>query len=158
MKTNEQYPLFSNGTEFMLWQSRNCEQCVKAVFYNTKKDYFPKYKCAIQRDIESASIGDGCGNRRVYEATHSVECPYKRTSKPNSMVAHNSESFNPNEIESLYRQYEDAKEFAEQHTFLLLLLFDKTIQEEYSDLQQNFTKEKASLFVKNVKWMLKQIA
>lgn len=77
----KKYPLFSNGTEFMLWQARNCEQCVKAVFYNEKKDYYPKYRCAIQRHIEEACIGDGCGNKRDYEATHSCDCPHKCTER-----------------------------------------------------------------------------
>ena len=78
---NKGFPLFSNGTEFMLWQTRNCEKCVKAVFYNEKKDYYPKYRCAIQRDIEEAFITDGCGNKRCYDATHQRDCPYRRTEK-----------------------------------------------------------------------------
>lgn len=75
----KKYPLFSNGTEFMLWQSRNCEQCVKAVFYNEKKDFYPKYRCAIQKHIEEAAITDGCGTKRVYNATHLHYCPHKIT-------------------------------------------------------------------------------
>lgn len=77
----KKYPLFSNGTEFMLWQGRNCEQCVKAVFYNEKKDFYPKYRCAIQRDIEEACIGDGTGRQRVWEATHAGFCPYLKTER-----------------------------------------------------------------------------
>jgi hypothetical protein len=75
-KDNELY-LFSNGTEFMVWLSRNCDKCVKAVFYDEKKDYYPKYRCAVQKHIEEAAITDGCGNKRDYEATHSLDCPYK---------------------------------------------------------------------------------
>ena len=77
----KRYPLFSNGTEFMLWQSRNGERCVKAVFYDEKKDKYPKYRCAIQEHIEEAAITDGCGNKRDYEATHSRECPYRKTER-----------------------------------------------------------------------------
>ena len=77
----EKYQLFSNGTEFMQWQLRNCEQCVKAVFYNEKKDFYPKYKCKIQEHIEMAAIGDGTGNKRDYDATHSCDCPHKRTKR-----------------------------------------------------------------------------
>lgn len=77
----ERFQLFPNGTEFMAWQSRNCEQCVKAVFYNVKKDYSPKYSCKIQEHIEMAAIGDGMGNKRDYEATHSYDCPHKRTER-----------------------------------------------------------------------------
>lgn len=74
----QRFQLFSNGTEFMAWQARNCEQCVKAVFYNEKKDYFPKYRCKIQEHIDEAAIGDGTGNKRDYDATHSYDCPHKR--------------------------------------------------------------------------------
>lgn len=77
----ERYPLFSNGTEFMIWQSRNCEQCVKAVFYNEKTDTYPKYRCAVQRHIEEAYVSDGCGNKRDYDVCRSVECPYKKTER-----------------------------------------------------------------------------
>lgn len=78
---SDKYPLFSNGTEFMLWQSRNCEQCVKAVFYNERKDHYPKYRCAIQKHIEEAAITDGMGNKRDYDATHATTCPYKQTER-----------------------------------------------------------------------------
>ena len=75
-KDNELY-LFSNGTEYMIWMSHNCEKCVKAVFYDEKKDYYPKYRCAVQKHIEKAAVTDGRGNKRDYEATHSCDCPYK---------------------------------------------------------------------------------
>ena len=77
----ERYPLFSNGTEFMLWQTRNCEQCVKAVWYNEKKNLFPKYRCMVQKHIEEACVGDGMGTKRDYDATHSRDCPYKCTER-----------------------------------------------------------------------------
>jgi hypothetical protein len=44
----KEYILFSNGTEFMEWQSRNCEKCVKAVFYNEKKEYYKKHPEDLQ--------------------------------------------------------------------------------------------------------------
>ena len=72
----ERYTLFSNGTEYMDWGSRNCDRCVKAVFYDEKKDYMPKYRCAIQEHIDAALVDDGCGNKRDYEATHSKVCPH----------------------------------------------------------------------------------
>lgn len=80
-KDKEQYMLFSNGTEFMIWQARNCEKCVKAVFYNQKTDTHPKYRCAVQKHIEEACIGDGRGNKRTHDACRSSECPYKRTER-----------------------------------------------------------------------------
>lgn len=77
----DKYPLFSNGTEFDFWTSRNCEKCAKGVFYNEKKDYFPKWRCAIQREIDEACITDGMGSKRAYEATHDSRCPYWKDKK-----------------------------------------------------------------------------
>ena len=77
----DKYPLFSNGTEFMWWQDRNCCNCVKAVWYNEKKDIFPKYRCMVQKHIEEAAITDGTGNLRDSNATHSRDCPYKCTER-----------------------------------------------------------------------------
>lgn len=77
----KKYYLFSNGTEFMIWHNRNCCQCVKAVFYNEERNYQPKYRCKIQEHIEFASINDGTGNKRDYEATHSIDCPHKLTER-----------------------------------------------------------------------------
>lgn len=72
----DKYPLFSNGTEFMLWTADNCEKCAKGVFYNEKKDYFPKWRCAIQREIDEACITDGMGSKRVRDAVDIGRCPY----------------------------------------------------------------------------------
>jgi len=81
MKNQKRFPLFSNGTEFMLWTLRNCDRCIKAVFYNEKKNTCPKYKCRIQEHIEIACIGDGMGNERDYKATHSYICPHIKTER-----------------------------------------------------------------------------
>ena len=79
--TDKLYVLFSNGTEFGMWQERNCERCVKAVFYNEKTDTYPKYRCAVQRNIEQAAIGDGRSDKRTYLACHLPECPYIKTER-----------------------------------------------------------------------------
>lgn len=76
------YTLFSNGTEFELWTEHNCDKCVKASHYNEKTDTYPKYRCAIQKHIDMAFIGDGKGSKRDYEACRSYDCPYKRTEWP----------------------------------------------------------------------------
>ena len=81
MKNQKRFPLFSNGTEFMLWQGRNCDRCIKAVFYNEKKNTCPNYKCRIQEHIEIACIEDGMGNARDYKATHSYICPHIKTER-----------------------------------------------------------------------------
>ena len=80
----ERKQLFSNGTEFMAWQAENCERCVKAVFYNRKKNTFPQYRCAIQRDIEIAAVTDGCGNERAFNAANNRVCPYIQTERKKS--------------------------------------------------------------------------
>ena len=72
----KRYYLFSNGTEFMTWQEINCCQCAKAVFYDDIKDKYPKYRCAIQRDIEEACITDGMGSKRVHAAVRAAQCPF----------------------------------------------------------------------------------
>lgn len=77
----KRYPLFSNGTEFMLWQSRNCDRCVKAVWFDIENNRMPKYRCAIQDHIELAAVTDGMGNKRDYDATHSRDCPYRKTER-----------------------------------------------------------------------------
>ena len=78
---DKKYTLFSNGTEFMIWQNRNCARCAKVVCYNKKKDYYPKYRCAIQKHIEEAAIMDGCGNKRDFEATRHRDCPHFTTER-----------------------------------------------------------------------------
>lgn len=77
----ERHQLFSNGTEFMLWQARNCEKCVKAVWFNEEKRFLPKYRCMVQKHIEEAAVTDGMGSKRDYDATHSYWCPYKSTER-----------------------------------------------------------------------------
>lgn len=79
----KRYTLFSNGTEFMMWQSRNCERCVKAVWYNEKTNTFPQYRCAIQREIDLAAATDGCGSLRTYNAIRGEHdyCPHLQTER-----------------------------------------------------------------------------
>lgn len=73
---SKRYTLFSNGTECMDWQSLNCEKCKKGVFYNEKRGTFPKYRCSIQREIEFASVTDGTGTKRAFDATREAKCKY----------------------------------------------------------------------------------
>ena len=87
----ERYPLFSNGTEFMWWQSRNCEQCVKAVWYNEKRDFYPKYRCMVQKHIEEAAASDGMGNKRDYKCTSKRDCPYKCTERKRRVKKDNNQ-------------------------------------------------------------------
>ena len=79
--TTARHTLFSNATEFMFWQERNCERCVKAVWYNPKRDSYPTYRCAVQRHIELAAVTDGKGSKRDYEAVSAPQCPYLQTKR-----------------------------------------------------------------------------
>jgi hypothetical protein len=80
----DKYPLFSNGTEFMLWNADNCYLCAKASNYNEKTDTYTKYRCAIQRDIDIAYINDGMGSKRVHDAVSLARCPYFKDKKNRS--------------------------------------------------------------------------
>ena len=75
------YRLFSNGTEYMSWIERNCDRCVKSVFPNEKTDKLPKYRCAVQRNIDMALFKDGCGDRHTYDAVKCSVCPYLQTER-----------------------------------------------------------------------------
>ena len=79
--SKERFYLFSNGTEFMRWQARNCDRCIKAVHVSPDTWKFHNYRCAIQNHIELAAVTDGMGNKRDYEATHSYTCPHLQTER-----------------------------------------------------------------------------
>lgn len=78
MKTTDK-PLFSNGTEFMLWTSNNCDKCVKQSTYNEKKDTYSSFRCSIDRDIQLQQAGLNEVNLRSYETTKLKDCPYLQT-------------------------------------------------------------------------------
>jgi hypothetical protein len=56
---------FSNGTEFMVWNEHNCDRCVKASHYNEKTEDYTKYRCAIQRDIDTRAYCNEPINERT---------------------------------------------------------------------------------------------
>lgn len=75
---------FSNGTEFMLWNEHNCDRCVKASHYNEKKDEYTKYRCAIQRDIDTRAYSNEPISERTITICDNftlwgVSCPYLHT-------------------------------------------------------------------------------
>lgn len=75
MKTTNKL-CFSNGTEMMYWQEKNCCQCAKATWYNEKLKKFPNYRCAVQRDIEAQAAGVPDINIRSYDAANKSACPF----------------------------------------------------------------------------------
>lgn len=60
--------------------------------------------------------------------------------------------------EKRYKEYQEAKERAEQHMFPVILMFDGMIDNQYNDLKNNYTKEHEELFIKNVDFVLKKIS
>ena len=60
--------------------------------------------------------------------------------------------------EKKYKEYQEAKERAEQHMFPFILMFDGMIDNQYNDLKNNYVKEYEELFIKNVDFVLKKIS
>ena len=73
--TNER--IFANDINMSYWQQDNCMRCAKAVWYNTQLGRCPKYKCALQRDMEAQATGDMEINERSFNACHNAKtCPF----------------------------------------------------------------------------------
>ena len=73
--TNER--IFANDIKMSYWQQDNCMRCAKAVWYNTQLGRCPKYKCALQRDMEAQATGDMEINERSFNACHNAKtCPF----------------------------------------------------------------------------------
>jgi hypothetical protein len=53
----ERFALFPNGTSFMMWLDRNCDQCVKC--YDENKHKGGRSDCDIENAIALASATDG---------------------------------------------------------------------------------------------------
>lgn len=74
---------FSNGTEYMIWEERNCAKCFKSSHLKKQgdskyEDEYTKIRCAIQRDIFTRM---GCNEPiaiRTIEICRSGVCPYKK--------------------------------------------------------------------------------
>ena len=61
------------------------------------------------------------------------------------------------DYEKKYKEYQEAKERAEQYMFSFILIFDGVIDNQYNDLKANYTKEHEELFIKNVNFVLSKI-
>lgn len=74
--------LFSNGTDFMVWVDRNCQNCVKHSRYNEKKDTYSRFVCSIDADIQmqAASIVEDA-NLKSVNATKMDICQYLKTER-----------------------------------------------------------------------------
>lgn len=61
------------------------------------------------------------------------------------------------DYEKKYKEFQEAKDRAEQHMFPFLLMMDMMIEHQYNDLKSNYTKEHEELFIKNVNFILSKI-
>ena len=75
------YPVFSNGTEFDCWISRNCDRCVKAPRYNDKTCEYTQFRCAVNREIIMAYLDDGRASQRTYDICQNRDCPNIQTER-----------------------------------------------------------------------------
>jgi len=73
MKTTD-LPLFSNGTELMWFQDRNCSKCIKAAAYNPRTEKYTSFKCTIDRDIHLQAAGLYEVNQQSYDICHLGIC------------------------------------------------------------------------------------
>lgn len=98
---------FSNGTEAMLWEERNCGRCVKGSFLKedektgelryTNADSHKLPRCRIQRDIMLRSFGDVEIDEETVEVCRSfvmngTPCPRLLTSRPKRSKKNNGKS------------------------------------------------------------------
>lgn len=59
--------------------------------------------------------------------------------------------------EEKYKEFQTAKERAEQHSLPLIAMFDNIVKKQYNDLKNNYTKEHEELFCKNIAFLLKNM-
>ena len=72
-------PCFATDKDLMIWQEKNCLQCSKAVWYNAKLGRCPKYRCAVQKQIEAQAAGGLEINERTYIITRDKQCSLFRS-------------------------------------------------------------------------------
>lgn len=78
---------FSNGTEYSIWEERNCDRCWKSshIKNNSDPDY-PDYTpitCAIQRDIFTRMVSDKTPiSQRTIDICQKPDCPFRQERRP----------------------------------------------------------------------------
>ena len=77
---------FSNGTEFMMWEERNCDRCWKASHIKRGSDPdhpdWTPYRCAIQREIDFRRFGTNPISQRTYDICQKADCPNRQEHRP----------------------------------------------------------------------------
>lgn len=76
---------FSNGTEHMLFEERNCNNCIKSSHLKWEDEY-TKVVCSIQRDILTRMWCNEEINERTIKVCedfilHGILCPYLKTER-----------------------------------------------------------------------------
>lgn len=82
---------FSNGTEYMMFEERCCDKCIKHSHLRREgdteyEDEYTKIVCSIERDIITRMACDEPINQRTidvcYDFTmHGKPCPYMKTER-----------------------------------------------------------------------------
>lgn len=72
---------FSCGTDFAVWTDHNCDNCVKASTYNEKTGEYTKFRCAVQKELILAYIGDGLVSKRSYDICQHWDCPNRQETR-----------------------------------------------------------------------------
>ena len=75
-------PMFSNGTEAMIWIGNNCDKCWKQSRYNKEKDRWINDRCSIDRDIQAQMAGLEINERTYYFVKENFNCPNRQLEKP----------------------------------------------------------------------------
>jgi len=70
--------MFSNGTEAMMWQDRNCQRCWK---YNPERE-LQKARCKIEADIAIGWIDSSLMSERSKKIIELADCPYRQETRP----------------------------------------------------------------------------
>jgi len=70
--------MFSNASEAMLWQERNCFRCWK---YQDKGAEREKMRCKVGFDVDFGFI-TGELPKRTDKITEKTDCPYRQEKRP----------------------------------------------------------------------------
>lgn len=75
-------PMFSNGTEAMLWIENNCDKCWKQSRYDEERDRWINQICSIERDIQAQMAGLEISERSYLFVKENFNCPNRQFEKP----------------------------------------------------------------------------
>lgn len=77
---------FSNGTEHMRWEERNCDRCWKSSHLKRgsgpDNPDFTATRCAIQRDIFIRMYSNELISQKTIDVCRMRDCPYRQEKRP----------------------------------------------------------------------------